>query len=139
MMLGGLKPPTGGKLRPWTRLNSNAGRQTSPGLREAKRLTQEQLGGRIGRSVDTVSNIERGINATRIEVAHQIAIELGVALPDLFAFDSENQKQEEREAVALLLSLIRDCDDLTLQSLTDLVRVGLAIHQRSLTNESHNQ
>jgi len=37
------------------------------GLREAQGLTQEQLAARIQRSVDTVSNIERG--ATRIEVA----------------------------------------------------------------------
>ena len=68
------------------------------GLREAKGMTQEQLASRIDRSVDTVSNIERGINATRIEVAHQIGIELGVALPDLFAFNTEIPKAEERNA-----------------------------------------
>lgn len=97
------------------------------GLREAKGLTQEQLAGRIGRSVDTVSNIERGINATRIEVGYQIATELGVALPDLFAFNPETAKAEEREAVALLLSLVRECDDATVRTLTDLVRVGLSL------------
>ena len=96
-------------------------------LRETKGLTQDQLAGRIGRSVDTVSNIERGINATRIEVAYQIAVELGVGLPELFAFTPETQKKGEREPVALLLRLVQDCDDLTLRSLTELVRIGLTL------------
>ena len=99
-------------------------------FREAKGLTQEQLAGRIGRSVDTVSNIERGINATRIEIAHQIAVELGVALPDLFAFTPEAPKAEVREPVGVLLDLIKECDDATVRSLTDLVRAGLALHRR---------
>lgn len=100
-------------------------------LREVNGLTQEQLAGRIARSVDTVSNIERGVNATRIEVAYQIAVQLGVALPDLFVLDRDTRKAEEREAVAALLDLVRDCDDVTLRSLTDLVRVGLMLQRRS--------
>ena len=61
-----------------------------------------------------------------------------MALSDLFAFAPETQKPQERESVALLLDLVSKCDDLTLQSLTDLVRVGLAIHQRSLVNGSRD-
>jgi len=99
-------------------------------LREAKGLTQEQLAAQIGRSVDTVSNIERGINATRIEVAYHIALKLDVTLADLFVFNSEAKKTKYRASVALLVGLVEECDDATLRSLTDLVRAGLTLHRR---------
>ncbi len=121
-----------------TELKRRFGKQVQA-LRERKGLTQEQLAGRIARSVDTVSNIERGINATRIEVAHHIAVELGVALPDLFALNREIKKAEERETVAVLLDLVRNCDDITLRSLTDLVRVGLALYQRPYPDEESRE
>ena len=92
------------------------------GLREAQGLTQEQLAAQIGRSVDTVSNIERGINATRIEVAYHIALKLDV--------NSEAKKTKYRASVALLVGLVEECDDATLRSLTDLVRAGLTLHRR---------
>ena len=103
------------------------------GLREAKGLTQEQLADRIGRSVDTVSNIERGVNATRIEVAHQIATELGVRLPDLFALSPELEPNNlpSPRVVAPLLALLEDCDEETIRSLTELVRVGLSLSRRT--------
>ncbi|GJE60462.1 helix-turn-helix transcriptional regulator [Methylobacterium trifolii] len=99
------------------------------GLREAKGLTQEQLADRIGRNVDTVGNIERGVNATRIEVAYQIAIELGVRFPDLFAFESEIEPTEPiTNATGLaLIELIDGRDEETTARLLDLVRVGLRL------------
>ena len=99
------------------------------GLRDAKGLTQEQLADRIGRSVDTVGNIERGVNATRIEVAYQIAKELDVGLSDLFAFDPTRiaTAVPSRDAVAPILDMLADCDDETVRRLTDLMRVGLRL------------
>lgn len=101
------------------------------GLREAKGLTQEQLADRIGRSVDTVGNIERGVNATRIEVAYQIAIVLGVRLPDLFAFERDSQAREPSKASSALADLLDGCDDRTADTMLDLVRVGLRLAGRS--------
>ena len=101
-------------------------------LREAKGLTQEQLAERIGRSVDTVGNIERGVNATRIEVAHAIATQLGVGLPDLFAFeDAAQPKPATSAAGASLIALLEGCDERTLGVLLDLVRVGLRLAKQS--------
>lgn len=99
------------------------------GLREAKRLTQEQLADRIGRSVDTVSNIERGINATRIEVAYQIARELEVRLPDLFAFEpvAESPPRVVSQAAIAFQDLLVDVDEITVQRMLDLVRAGLRL------------
>ena len=53
-------------------------------LREAKGLTQERLAEKIGRTVDTIGNIERGINGTRIETGYALASALGVTMADLF-------------------------------------------------------
>lgn len=104
------------------------------GLREAAGLTQEQLAGRIGRSVDTVGNIERGVNATRIEVAHRIATELGVGLSDLFAFEPKPGAPAAPalpEGAGAMLELLRGCDADTIRGLTELVRVGLGLTRRA--------
>ena len=103
------------------------------GLREAKGLTQEQLADRIGRSVDTVSNIERGVNATRIEVAYLIAGELGVRLCDLFAFEGEPDPRERRlgsKSAKTVAELLNGCDEETATALLDLMRVGLRLTGR---------
>ena len=103
------------------------------GLREAKGLTQEQLADRIGRSVDTVGNIERGVNATRIEIAHRIATELGVGLSDLFAFEPRPNNPAAPtmpEEAGPLFDLLRGCDGETIRGLTELVRVGLGLTRR---------
>lgn len=101
------------------------------GLREAAKLTQDQLAERIGRSVDTVGNIERGINATRIEVADAIAVALGVRFGDLYALDDapepEPAERARDQAVASLLDLLKDRDAETIQAATDLVRAGLRL------------
>ena len=98
-------------------------------LREARGLTQEQLAARIGRSVDTVSNIERGVNATRIEIAHQLAVELGVRLPDLFDLDDEPDlhEQERREAIRGIIELLGRRDLKTVTRMRELIEVGLKL------------
>lgn len=103
--------------------------QRVQGLREAKGLTQEQLADRISRSVDTVSNIERGVNATRIEVAHRIAVELGVDLPRLFDFDGSigSATRPATGSGAAVRELVDGCDEATAAKLLELVRVGLTL------------
>ena len=103
------------------------------GLRESVGLTQEQLAERIGRSVDTVSNIERGVNATRIEVAYQIAVAVGVRLPDLFAFEPmpATASPADRLVTTSFRRLIEAADDETATRLLELVRVGLALANRA--------
>lgn len=107
------------------------------GLREAKGLTQEQLADRIGRSVDTMSNIERGVNATRIEVAYQLATELGVRLPDLFAFEptAAAPPTMTNASGAALHVLLDGCDDQTAARLLELVRVGLKLAGKPMGDE----
>jgi transcriptional regulator with XRE-family HTH domain len=53
-------------------------------LRKDRKLSQEDLAELIGRSVDTVSNIERGFSSTRLSTAFEIAEALKVRFNDLF-------------------------------------------------------
>ena len=98
-------------------------------LREARGLTQEQLAAQIGRSVDTVSNIERGINATRIETAYQLAAALEVRLPDLFNFDDELEPSERERRIAIreIIELLGSRDPGTIARIRDLIEVGLRL------------
>jgi transcriptional regulator with XRE-family HTH domain len=99
-------------------------------LREAQRFTQDELADRIGRSVDTVSNIERGIYATRIEVAGRIAQALKVDLAELFDF-RDNVKpsadREHRRIVRNLTSLLNDLDTKNLLALRDVIEASVKL------------
>ena len=59
-------------------------------LRKAKGLTQEEFARIIDKSVDTISNIERGFSATKMSTAALIAHELGAELADLFTTAEKN-------------------------------------------------
>ena len=97
-------------------------------LREQQGLTQEQLAERIGRSTDTVANIERGANSTRIEVFGRLAEVLQVSLPELFEVNPEPAAgRERRRQVRDLGRLLSAQDDRTLALLGELLRTGLAL------------
>jgi transcriptional regulator with XRE-family HTH domain len=99
-------------------------------LREAQRFTQDELADRIGRSVDTVSNIERGIYATRIEVAGRIAQALKVDLADLFDFRDNvrpSADREHRRTVRNLTSLLNDLDTKNLLALRDVIEASVKL------------
>ena len=79
--------------------------------------------------MDTVGNIERRVNATRIEIAYQIACELGV---HLFAFEPTPERTESvpSPAALALIDLIDGTDEATTVRLLALVRVGLGLAGR---------
>ncbi len=99
-------------------------------LREAQRFTQDELADRIGRSVDTVSNIERGIYATRIEVAGRIAQALKVDLAELFDFRDNvkpSSDREHRRIVRNLTALLNDLDTKNLLALRDVIEASVKL------------
>ena len=76
-------------------------------FRKRQGLTQEELAERIGRSTDTVSNIERGLNSTRIETAFRIAEVLQIPFIDLFDVGQIQTADRDRRAlIGKLLNLI---------------------------------
>lgn len=58
-------------------------------LRNANRLTQEQLAERAGISVDFLSLIERGKNSPSFDNLQDLSDALGVAVMDLFNFKED--------------------------------------------------
>ena len=55
-------------------------------LRNQLGITQEELANQAGLSLDTVSNIERGINGTKFDVLEKFARILNVEVKELFEF-----------------------------------------------------
>jgi len=56
-------------------------------LRNKNGITQEELANQTGLSIETVSNIERGINGTKFDVLEQFAEIFKVEVKELFEFD----------------------------------------------------
>lgn len=100
-------------------------------LREAAGLTQEQLAEKIDRSVDTVSNIERGANSTRIETAGRIADALGVTLPELFEFQDGGEARSRRRDISSLARAMADLDDDAYRSVARMLSEALKLGSRA--------
>jgi|GEM_PF-3583320 len=64
-------------------------------LRKARGLTQENLAEKIGKTVDTVSNIERGFTSTPIPTMELIAEALEVELQEFFIIRATGGHGEE--------------------------------------------
>lgn len=96
-------------------------------LRKEKGLTQENLAEAIGKSVDQISNIERGATSTRLDTALAIATALDVNLPELFSFSGEKvtSRKDKREIPEDLYSILRERDENTIRAITSLVKTLL--------------
>ena len=72
-------------------------------LRQARRLTQEQLAERAGLSYKFVGEVERGQGNPTLTTLGSLSDALGVALPDLLGVEGEKPMLTARQA-----SLVRD-------------------------------
>lgn len=78
-------------------------------LRKSKKLSQEELAEKIDKSVDTISNIERGKFSPRLDTALEIAHALDVELFELF--QTRDMPLDEKQRTKLLdeiFDLLRD-------------------------------
>jgi transcriptional regulator with XRE-family HTH domain len=55
-------------------------------LRKAQRLSQEQLAGKVGVQMATISNIERGTTDTSVYLIFKISRALKLHIKELFSF-----------------------------------------------------
>ena len=60
-------------------------------LRRARKLTQEQLAEAVGRSVDFISLVERGVNAPSVAGLADFARVLRVEVRELFTFEERKR------------------------------------------------
>jgi len=92
--------------------------------RKQANMTQEDLAEAIGRSVDTVSNIERGAASTRIGTAALIAETLKTNLSELFERPSlSEQNRAKREELEKLLGIARKVDTKTLHAIIEQAKI----------------
>jgi len=59
-------------------------------LRRKRGMTQEQLADAVGLTVESISNIERGIHAPKFDNLEKLALILDVQVISLFEFDLIN-------------------------------------------------
>src|SRR6185312_8621029 len=103
-------------------------------LRRQRGLTQEELAEAIGRSVDTVSNIETGRLGTRIDTASKLAAVLGTTLAELFEFDERAISPTDRNrrvAIDRLIRLLEPLDVKAISALTEITEKILALRLSS--------
>ena len=76
-------------------------------LRKAKKWTLEELGERAATNHKHIGEIERGQQNPSFVVLVKIAAALGVELPELFRFESEEltRKEVERQIARILKSI----------------------------------
>lgn len=87
-------------------------------LRKARGLSQEGLADAIGKSVATVSNIERGLLATRLQTAAEIADVLDVDLIELFRAAPETPIDRRRRAlIDKVLAVVEDGDERSIEAI----------------------
>lgn len=94
-------------------------------LRKMRGLSQEELSEAIDKSVDTVSNIERGALATRLSTVQKIATALRVEVRELFEFGPGETRAgtSPNELIGELLELVSPLEPKAQRAILSIARV----------------
>lgn len=87
-------------------------------IRRRRGLTQEGLAERISRTVDAISNLERGKSLPSFETLEKLSEALDVPLRDFFDNEPPRQNKAGAERITLMTTLVdlaRDLSDSDLQ------------------------
>ncbi len=96
-------------------------------LRKRKKWTQPQLAERIHRTVDGVSNLERGASLPSYETLVHLSRELGVPVADFFNFEGGEKITARRTRTLItLMEMIRSLNDRDLDVVVNMVEALLA-------------
>ncbi|NIX75201.1 helix-turn-helix domain-containing protein [Microvirga terricola] len=93
--------------------------------RKATGQTQEQLASAVGCTIESVSNIERGVSLPTLRTLSRIAANLGVSLKDLFPDESEDHSEAIERRIqlnALVQQLSEEDTEAVIAMVTALVR-----------------
>ena len=97
-------------------------------FRRRRHLTQEDLAEKVGRSVDTLSNLERGVSSTRIETAFRLAEVLGIEMAELFDVRAaDGVDRESRQLIERLVDLVAGQDRETVAAVVAQVEILLKV------------
>lgn len=84
-------------------------------IRKRRKLTQEQLAERIDRSVDAISNLERGISLPSFETLERFATALDVPVREFFDFETPEEEPRRTALLAMLSATARSLSDTDLE------------------------
>lgn len=90
--------------------------------RKAKKLTQAEVADRLGKSVETISNIERGATWTSLEMLENLSKLLGERVEFFFEGYAKGRRKSrsQLQLEAELATLLRDLTEDQLRNLRDL-------------------
>ena len=89
--------------------------------RKMKGFTQEELADKVNKTVDTISNIERGIFGVKIETLFDISEALNVELCDLFVDIKIKQGSKSAKKIKDIISKISIQSDDTISAIDKIV------------------
>ncbi len=92
-------------------------------------VTQAQLAEEIGRSVEAVSHLERGVSLPNFETLERLAEKLKVPIRELFDFEGDEKADPQR--ARLMATLVEIAKSLTTGDLEIAVRQISALEKRS--------
>ena len=98
-------------------------------FREAKSLTQADLADLIGRSVDTISHLERGVSLPNFRTLELLGEKLEVSVRDFFPVSKKELKNPKR--AALTARLVQVGDSLALKDLETAVELIKTLQKRT--------
>lgn len=80
-------------------------------FRDRSGLTQEELAERTERSVDAISNLERGVSLPSFETLERLSAALGVPVRDFFDFGEAEETSRRTQLLAALGAVARTLND----------------------------
>ena len=86
-------------------------------------LTQDELGSRVGKTPESISNIERGVQTPTLDTLAALARELGVPITEFFGETARTDVVSDARvrAEARLRELVRSLDDRALELIVEQV------------------
>lgn len=90
-------------------------------LRKLRRLTQDQLAERAERSVDAISQIERGVNLPSFDTLDRLSAALNVPVKEFFDEDTDTNPRRE-ELLTSARTILLDLSDTELEIAVDQLR-----------------
>ncbi|MGE5546300.1 MAG: helix-turn-helix domain-containing protein [Solirubrobacterales bacterium] len=97
-------------------------------LRKQQGLSQEKLAEKVGKSVDAISSIERGVSMPMLETAYALSEALGVRFFDLFREESQALEVEALPAdVQELVHLVREQPEAVRQTVLEQARATVEL------------
>ncbi|AUC08903.1 hypothetical protein BLX90_00970 [Rhizobium sp. Y9] len=91
-------------------------------IRKEKKLTQDELAARMGRSVDALSNLERGRSLPNFTTIELLCQALGIPLKSLFDFEETTLPRRKAQLLEELQSIARGLSDADLELAIEQIR-----------------